>query len=128
MEPKVNEYDMLVSLYGQERVDRQIELEIEGQQLGRESYLKNIERKRLANEGANAGAAKGFVQTALPMMVAGLNEWFESVNNGKPGKRHRAASVIKDVDVDTTNDTEASLKRRRARYSDTPAGSLGISI
>ena len=101
MEPKVNEYDMLVSLYGQERVDRQIELEIEGQQLGRESYLKNIERKRLANDGANAGAAKGFVQTALPMMVAGLNEWFHSVNNGKPGKRHKAASVIKDVDVDT---------------------------
>lgn len=76
------------------------------------------EQTRLAQEQAKESARQAAAQTAQAVARQNAVTAIEE---------QRSAQEAQDVDVDT-NDTEASLKRRRARYSDTPAGSLGISI
>lgn len=77
------------------------------------------EQTRLAQEQAKESARQAAAQTAQTIARQNAVTAIEE---------QRSAQEDQDVDVNTTNDTEASLKRRRARYSDTPAGSLGISI
>ena len=77
------------------------------------------EQTRLAQEQAKESARQAAAQTAQAVARQNAITAIEE---------QRSAQEDQDVDVDTTNDPEASLKRRRARYSDTPAGSLGISI
>ena len=77
------------------------------------------EQTRLAQEQAKESARQAAAQTAQAVARQ---------NAVKAIEEQRSAQESQDVDVDTTSDPEASLKRRRAQYSDTPAGSLGISI
>ena len=77
------------------------------------------EQTRLAQEQAKESARQAANQTAQAVARQNAITAIEE---------QRSVQEAQDVDVDTTNDTESSLKRRRARYSDTTAGSLGISI
>lgn len=76
------------------------------------------EQTRLAQEQAKESARQAAAQTVQTVARQNAVTAIEE---------QRSAQEDQDVDVDTAND-DASLKRRRARYSDTPAGSLGISI
>lgn len=95
------EYTELVNRYGADAVNRQLDLEMEGQTLGKIRYMNKVEQERVKGNGANVGAAKGFLTTAIPMVIDGLNNWFDKVNDGTPGKRHKAAALVKDMSVET---------------------------
>ena len=77
------------------------------------------EQTRLAQEQAKESARQAAAQTA---------ETIARQNAVNAIEEQRAAQEAQDVDVDTASDPESSLKRRRARYSDTQEGSVGISI
>lgn len=76
------------------------------------------EQMRLAQEQAKESARQAAQQTA--MTVARQNA-ITAIEEQK------SAQEVQDVDVDIA-DVDTNLKRRRARYSDTPVGSVGISI
>ena len=67
------EYTELVNRYGADAVNRQLDLEMEGQTLGKIRYMNKVEQERVKGNGANVGAAKGFLTTAIPMVIDGLN-------------------------------------------------------
>ena len=77
------------------------------------------EQTRLAQEQAKESARQAAAQTAQTIARQNAVTAIEE---------QRLAREDQDVDVNTTSDHETSLKRRRARYSDTPSGSLGINI
>ena len=76
------------------------------------------EQTRLAQEQAKESARQAAAQTAQTIARQNAVTAIEE---------QRSAQEDQDVDVDTSDDG-ASLKRRRARYSDTQEGSVGISI
>lgn len=76
------------------------------------------EQTRLAQEQAKESARQAAAQTAQTIARQNAVTAIEE---------QRSAQEDQDVNVEVTSD-DPSLKRRRARYSDTPAGSLGISI
>lgn len=92
-----DEYDQLCLQYGKARVDREIELELESKEDAFNRYMAN--RNKAIKEGTLGamGASKVLISEAVPVFAKSLDKWFEKANNGKCGKRHIMASLIKDL-------------------------------
>lgn len=88
-----NSYDDMCLKYGKYRVDREIDLELESKDNAYNAFMSKRNKAISDNNLANIGTTKVFLSETIPAMVKGLNAWFAKVNNGKCGKRHRAASL-----------------------------------
>lgn len=88
-----NSYDDLCLKYGKYRVDREIDLELESKDNAYNAFMSKRNKAISDNNLANIGTTKVFLSETIPAMVKGLDAWFAKVNNGKCGKRHRAASL-----------------------------------
>lgn len=97
---KGSSYEELIDAYGKRKVDLEIELENEAQDLGRREFLKKLQNYRELNQGANHGTAKSFMEVSFPKVKQAIIEFFNEANTGKAGRKHRAYSLLKDIDVD----------------------------
>lgn len=88
-----NSYDDLCLKYGKYRVDREIDLELESKDNAYNAFMSKRNKAISDNNLANIGTTKVLLSETIPAMVKGLDAWFAKVNNGKCGKRHRAASL-----------------------------------
>ena len=88
-----NNYDDMCLKYGKYRVDREIDLELESKDNAYNAFMSKRNKAISDNNLANIGTTKVLLSETIPAMVKGLNAWFAKVNNGKCGKRHRAASL-----------------------------------
>lgn len=88
-----NSYDDMCLKYGKYRVDREIDLELESKDNAYNAFMSKRNKAISDNNLANIGTTKVLLSETVPAMVNGLNAWFAKVNNGKCGKRHRAASL-----------------------------------
>ena len=92
-------YEELVEAYGKRKVDLEIELENEAQYLGQKEFLKKLSKARELGQGADKGTAKSFMETCFPKMKEAIIDFFNEANTGKAGRKHRAYSLLKDVDI-----------------------------
>lgn len=90
-----NNYDNMCLKYGKYRVDREIDLELESKDNAYNAFMSKRNKAISDNNLANIGTTKVLLSETIPAMVKGLDAWFAKVNNGKCGKRHRAASLAK---------------------------------
>ena len=90
-----NNYDDMCLKYGKYRVDREIDLELESKDNAYNAFMSKRNKAISDNNLANVGTTKVLLSETIPAMVKGLDAWFAKVNNGKCGKRHRAASLAK---------------------------------
>lgn len=90
-----NNYDDMCLKYGKYRVDREIDLELESKDNAYNAFMSKRNKAISDNNLANIGTTKVLLSETIPAMVKGLDAWFAKVNNGKCGKRHRAASLAK---------------------------------
>lgn len=88
-----NNYDDMCLKYGKYRIDREIDLELESKDNAYNAFMSKRNKAISDNNLANIGTTKVLLSEAIPAMVKGLDAWFAKVNNGKCGKRHRAASL-----------------------------------
>lgn len=88
-----NNYDDMCLKYGKYRVDREIDLELESKDNAYNAFMSKRNKAISDNNLANIGTTKVLLSETIPAMVKGLDAWFAKVNNGKCGKRHRAASL-----------------------------------
>lgn len=88
-----NNYDDMCLKYGKYRVDREIDLELESKDNAYNAFMSKCNKAISDNNLANIGTTKVLLSETIPAMVKGLDAWFAKVNNGKCGKRHRAASL-----------------------------------
>lgn len=88
-----NNYDGMCLKYGKYRVDREIDLELESKDNAYNAFMSKRNKAISDNNLANIGTTKVLLSETIPAMVKGLDAWFAKVNNGKCGKRHRAASL-----------------------------------
>lgn len=88
-----NNYDDMCLKYGKYRVDREIDLELESKDNAYNAFISKRNKAISDNNLANIGTTKVLLSETIPAMVKGLDAWFAKVNNGKCGKRHRAASL-----------------------------------
>lgn len=88
-----NCYDDMCLKYGKYRVDREIDLELESKDNAYNAFMSKRNKAISDNNLANIGTTKVLLSETIPAMVKGLDAWFAKVNNGKCGKRHRAASL-----------------------------------
>lgn len=88
-----NDYDDMCLKYGKYRVDREIDLELESKDNAYNAFMSKRNKAISDNNLANIGTTKVLLSETIPAMVKGLDAWFAKVNNGKCGKRHRAASL-----------------------------------
>lgn len=88
-----NSYDDMCLKYGKYRVDREIDLELESKDNAYNAFMSKRNKAISDNNLANIGTTKVLLSETIPAMVKGLDAWFAKVNNGKCGKRHRAASL-----------------------------------
>lgn len=95
-----NEYDDLCLKYGKARVDREIELELESKEDAFNSYMSK--RNKAIKDGTlgTMGASKVLIREAIPVLSKAITRWFEKVDNGKPGKRHILAGLVKELSSD----------------------------
>lgn len=123
-----------VAKYGIERVAQQIDLEIEGQEIGKNRYLKRINESRQDTTGAILGTAKTILSEALPRMSKALETWLEEVYNGVPGRKHAAGAYCKELSPETitylTIHTvlSACLKKTGMSYSGYPFAKLSTEV
>lgn len=92
-----NSYDDLCLKYGKYRVDREINLELESKDNAYNAFMSKRNKAISDNNLANIGTTKVLLSETIPAMVKGLDAWFAKVNNGKCGKRHRAASLANNL-------------------------------
>lgn len=90
-----NNYDDMCLKYGKYRVDREIDLELESKDNAYNAFMSKRNKAISDNNLANIGTTKVLLSETIPAMVKSLDAWFAKVNNGKCGKRHRAASLAK---------------------------------
>ena len=90
-----NYYDDMCLKYGKYRVDREIDLELESKDNAYNAFMSKRNKAISDNNLANIGTTKVLLSETIPAMTKGLDAWFAKVNNGKCGKRHRAASLAK---------------------------------
>lgn len=90
-----NNYDDMCLKYGKYRVDREIDLELESKDNAYNAFMSKRNKAISDNNLANVGTTKVLLSETIPAMIKGLDAWFAKVNNGKCGKRHRAASLAK---------------------------------
>lgn len=90
-----NCYDDMCLKYSKYRVDREIDLELESKDNAYNSFMSKRNKAISDNNLATVGTTKVLLSETIPAMVKGLDAWFAKVNNGKCGKRHRAASLAK---------------------------------
>lgn len=90
-----NNYDDMCLKYGKYRVDREIDLELESKDNAYNAFMSKRNKAISDNNLANIGTTKVLLSETIPAMTKGLDAWFAKVNNGKCGKRHRAASLAK---------------------------------
>lgn len=95
-----NSYDDMCLKYGKYRVDREIDLELESKDNAYNAFMSKRNKAISNNNLANIGTAKVLLSETIPAMVKYLNAWFAKVNNGKCGKRHRAASLANTLKSD----------------------------
>lgn len=88
-----NNYDDMCLKYGKYRVDREFDLELESKDNAYNAFMSKRNKAISDNNLANIGTTKVLLSETIPAMVKGLDAWFAKVNNGKCGKRHRAASL-----------------------------------
>lgn len=88
-----NNYDDMCLKYDKYRVDREIDLELESKDNAYNAFMSKRNKAISDNNLANIGTTKVLLSETIPAMVKGLDAWFAKVNNGKCGKRHRAASL-----------------------------------
>lgn len=88
-----NSYDDMCLKYGKCCVDREIDLELESKDNAYNAFMSKRNKAISDNNLANIGTTKVLLSETIPAMVKGLDAWFAKVNNGKCGKRHRAASL-----------------------------------
>lgn len=88
-----NCYDDMCLKYGKYRVDREIDLELESKDNAYNAFMSKRNKAISDNNLATVGTTKVLLSETIPAMVKSLDAWFAKVNNGKCGKRHRAASL-----------------------------------
>lgn len=82
-------HEELVRLYGPELVQEEERIEDESSILGYERFMKNVQSNELC------GTKKSLIVETIPVYAKALSSWLESVDTGKPGKRHSAAKIFK---------------------------------
>lgn len=125
-----------VTKYGIDRVSNQLDLEIEGQEIGKQRFLKRINDSRTCKDNTIAiqGTAKTVLQEALPRMTVSLNKFLEDTYNGLPGRKHAAAAYCRELDPETITYLTlhtvltACLKRTIAKFSGYPFGKLATEV
>lgn len=123
-------YDSLVYLYGERRVNREIDLELESKELAKNKFLHDLyalssnqgnklkERKQVALRGTGGTLLK----EALPIYTTALSQLFRAMDNGKPGKRHVVCKLFRELQPDHI--AYVTLKTLLSRVIKTPTISL----
>lgn len=89
-----DDYDFLCSKYSKELVDEEINLELESQEMGYNSFM-NAYLKNPAK-----GTVNSLIRNTVPKYAAALKAFYEEANTGKPGKRHKCISLLKEMDFE----------------------------
>jgi DNA-directed RNA polymerase len=125
-----------VELYGIEIVSKQIDLEIEGQEIGKQRFLKRINDRHAGKDtsGALLGTAKTVLSEALPRMSKAVNDFLDEVYNGRVGRKQASAQHIKELDIETVvyitihTVLNTVLKRTIAKFSGYPFAKLSTEV
>lgn len=105
---KTVNYDSLVSKYGESLVNQEIDLELESKQLAKERFLHDLyaqnrdKGNKLKERKQNQlkGTTGTLLKECIPVFQKGLEDYFQSVDNGKPGKRHIICSLFRELQPD----------------------------
>ena len=92
-----DEYNELCLKYGKDRVDREIDLELESKENAFNAFMSKRNRALESGTIGTMGASRVLISEAIPVMAKALDRWFKEVDTGKPGKRHVMASLIKSM-------------------------------
>ena len=88
-------YDLLVKNYGKTLVDKELDIELESQALGKEKFLKSCQVREF---GTPSGTAQVILEEAVTKYFHSLVDYYNKANNGKAGKRHKLVSVLRELD------------------------------
>lgn len=102
---KTVNYDSLVSKYGESLVNQEIDLELESKQLAKERFLHDLyaqnrdKGNKLKERRQNQlkGTTGTLLKECISVFQRGLEDYFQSVDNGKPGKRHIICSLFREL-------------------------------
>lgn len=125
-----------VNKYGIDLVSKQIDLEIEGQEMGKQRFLKRINERHTGNDntGALLGTAKTVLTEALPRMSIAVSKFLDEVYDGTIGRKHAAGKYLKEMDIETVTYItihtvlNAVLKKTITKYSGYPFARLSMEL
>ena len=78
---------------------RQLELEKEMADRGRDRYYTTVARNTERNAEANTSYGKMLLKRGIEPMAQAINEFMESAKQGGAGRRHKAVGMLEGMDV-----------------------------
>ncbi|WP_315923342.1 DNA-directed RNA polymerase [Mesorhizobium sp. SP-1A] len=84
-------------------LQRQIELEIEMSGLGRDRYLSKVRKNIDKERGYDTDTGRCILQSAIGPVADGLRAFQEEAFSGRPGPKHRAVVLTKDMDPEVVS-------------------------
>lgn len=93
-----DDYDQLVDLYGRDRVDREIDIELSSKEDAFNSFMAN--RNKAIEDGALSamGASKVLISEAVDIFATAIDKWVAKADTGKCGKRHILVTLLKTLE------------------------------
>lgn len=88
-------YDNLVSLYGEDMVRREIELEIETKEDTYNAFIAKRNKALGKSQLGTVGTTKEILTEAIPVLSSKIQEFYDKANSGKVGKRHKVVELLR---------------------------------
>ena len=99
---QINEelYSKLKSVYGN-LVDEELRLEDESIELAKAKFLHSLNLDKINEDCSRSGTTSTFLKQSMPVLTTAIQEWLDSADNGKCGRRHILAEVVRSLGADT---------------------------
>ena len=91
-------YDDLVALYGTERVNREIDLELESKEIAKNRFLSSLSKRAAEGAIAEIGTTKDLLKEAIPVCAKAIEEFKMEADNGKAGRKHICVKLLRELD------------------------------
>lgn len=94
-------YDDLVKLYGEQRVNREIELELESKEIAKNRFLSSLNKHASEKSLDAIGTTKQLLKEAMPVYSKAIDDFRKEASEGKAGRRHTVVRLLNDLDSHT---------------------------
>lgn len=87
-------YENLVSKYGKQLVDKEIELELEAKTVAFNNFMKTLNYKKANGLASETSTSITLISESIPVLSRAIQGFFDACNTGKAGKRHTAYKLV----------------------------------